>query len=299
MTGTRSRPLALTLALVAATVVLLGASGDGDAASRPRAQWPVPVPAFFWDWAAWYLHRGDYATEAPRAAEARPASAPARIPAWAWRRLRALRGERLPAPPSGTLRPGSSGRDVRVLQRTLGSIGLPSGPVDGLYGERTRDAVVAFEKLHGLELDGRVDPGEYLDVLQARRPPPPRGGARGSYVYVDLPRQLLFDVEDDRVAAVIAISTGGGYSYTGLDGRRHLARTPRGRFVVFRKVAGWDESYLGRLYYPVYFEGGYAIHGSADVPLRPVSHGCVRIPLWLAKRFFARHAIGTPVLVVG
>jgi hypothetical protein len=36
-------------------------------------------------------------------------------------------------------------------------------------------------------------------------------------------------------------------------------------------------SYLGTMYKPFYFYGGYAIHGSPSVPGYPASHGCVRV----------------------
>jgi lipoprotein-anchoring transpeptidase ErfK/SrfK len=52
------------------------------------------------------------------------------------------------------------------------------------------------------------------------------------------------------------------------------------------------------MYYPSYFSGGYAIHGSPSVPAGPVSHGCVRIPMSAAIGFFQRNPVGTPVTVV-
>jgi lipoprotein-anchoring transpeptidase ErfK/SrfK len=58
--------------------------------------------------------------------------------------------------------------------------------------------------------------------------------------------------------------------------------TPVGRFTVYRKVGGFDPSPLGTLYDPLYFTGGYAIHGNPSVPPYPASHGCVRIPMWVA-----------------
>jgi peptidoglycan hydrolase-like protein with peptidoglycan-binding domain len=47
---------------------------------------------------------------------------------------------------------------VRVLQRDLGAEGYPPGSIDGLYGPRTRHAVVAFQAAHGLPADAVVGP---------------------------------------------------------------------------------------------------------------------------------------------
>ena len=49
--------------------------------------------------------------------------------------------------------------------------------------------------------------------------------------------------------------------------------------------------------YPSYVDGGYAIHGDTYVPPFPVSHGCIRMPDWLAVPFFERNPVGTPVFV--
>jgi peptidoglycan hydrolase-like protein with peptidoglycan-binding domain len=200
------------------------------------------------------------------------------------------------AVPTRTLSSRDRGQAVASLQRALNGARYLSGPADGAFGPRTRSAVIAFEKANGLPRDGVVDPDEWVRILRERRPEPPLASPQ-RYVYVDLDRQVLFEVSGGEVTGVLPVSTGGGYTYTGLDGRRHVARTPSGSYEVFRKVTGEDRSYLGTLYYPSYFTGGYAIHGSRSVPPRPVSHGCVRIPLWVARDFFRRTDIGTPVIV--
>lgn len=114
---------------------------------------------------------------------------------------------------------------------------------------------------------------------------------------VDLGKQMLsvFD-ESGNVKKVLPISSGSGRWYVS-EGERRQAITPTGRFRIYRKISGWRKSRLGLMYYPVYFVGGVAIHGSPSVPRRPASHGCIRIPMYAAKAFYNSTPIGTVVLV--
>jgi hypothetical protein len=54
---------------------------------------------------------------------------------------------------------------------------------------------------------------------------------------------------------------------------------------VDEATKGWREGRLGRMYKPVYFNYGIAVHGSKNVPLYPASHGCIRIPMHIAEYF--------------
>jgi lipoprotein-anchoring transpeptidase ErfK/SrfK len=51
------------------------------------------------------------------------------------------------------------------------------------------------------------------------------------------------------------------------------------------------------IYYPNYFDEGWAIHGSASVPNYPASHGCIRIPNATAKELSDITPVGTVVLI--
>jgi hypothetical protein len=84
-----------------------------------------------------------------------------------------------------------------------------------------------------------------------------------------------------------------------VDGACATAVTPGGSFRVTRRISGWRTSRLGRLYNPLYFNGGIAIHGAASVPAYPASHGCVRITMSAASWFPGVVPNGTPVYVVG
>ncbi|HWR61254.1 MAG TPA: M14 family metallopeptidase [Clostridia bacterium] len=57
-----------------------------------------------------------------------------------------------------TLRVGSRGPNVKLLQSLLARIGYNPGPVDGVFGQQTREAVGEFQLDNGLEPDGVVGP---------------------------------------------------------------------------------------------------------------------------------------------
>ena len=51
---------------------------------------------------------------------------------------------------------GSSGANVTKVQNRLIQYGYMTGTADGKYGEKTRDAVIWFQRRNGLTADGRV-----------------------------------------------------------------------------------------------------------------------------------------------
>ncbi|MCM1045655.1 MAG: peptidoglycan-binding protein [Candidatus Gastranaerophilales bacterium] len=57
-----------------------------------------------------------------------------------------------------TVRQGSRGADVTYLQQRLVSLGYSLGAVDGIFGSKTRTAVMAFQRDHKLTVDGIVGP---------------------------------------------------------------------------------------------------------------------------------------------
>ncbi len=56
------------------------------------------------------------------------------------------------------LREGSRGPAVAQVQRQLKSVGFNPGPIDGIFGPRTRAAVIAFQKHAHIAVDGVVGP---------------------------------------------------------------------------------------------------------------------------------------------
>jgi Putative peptidoglycan binding domain len=59
-----------------------------------------------------------------------------------------------PATSRQLLKLGDRGRDVAALQKDLLGQGLYNGPLDGVYGEQTREAVEKFQQIQNLTPDG-------------------------------------------------------------------------------------------------------------------------------------------------
>jgi hypothetical protein len=177
-----------------------------------------------------------------------------------------------------SLVPGSRGPGVRALEQRLRELHYALHSADGYYGSDDAEAVLAFQKVTGLARTGRVDRGVWARLAAATVPRPRFGG---THVEVDKSRQVLFLVRDGRVALVVHVSTGA------------TGNTPLGLWHVYSKVPGWN----GVLWYPNFFLRGFAIHGYPSVPAYPASHGCVRVPMWVAPVLYSQIPDGLPVYV--
>ena len=123
-------------------------------------------------------------------------------------------------------------------------------------------AVWAYEALAGMARDGVVDPLLEAHILQAQPPAMLRPDLGPTHTEVDLDRQVLLVFRDNALQLVTHVSTGTGKRYCE-NGRCGVAVTPPGEFHYQRRISGWREAPLGRLYNPVYFNGGIAVHGAA------------------------------------
>jgi hypothetical protein len=228
---------------------------------------------------------------------------------------------------AGTVAKGSVGDDVQVVQQRLTDLGFAPGPIDGQFGENTRQAVWAYEKLvlrtPRAAATGQVT-NEMWQGMQddiAIRPRRPNGpGSQHMEIY--LPEQVAAVFHGDLPVLVTHISSGE-LDATGqpeefcetitLDTDENgevldppvkkqicaLSKTPGGVFEFERKYVGKRVGPLGGMMNPVYFNYGIAVHGADNVPLEPVSHGCVRLNQMIAATFQEFVDIGNRVYVWG
>jgi hypothetical protein len=194
------------------------------------------------------------------------------------------------------LQSGSHGPQVLALQRRLTSLGYWLGSADGGFGDLTRQAVMALQKVSGLTRDGVCGPMTWARVDAGKRPH--ARSTSGHVVEIAKASQTLLVVDSGVVRLILNTSTGSGQRYSSR-GSWHTALTPSGSFHVYRRVNGWDKGPLGSLYRPQYFNGGIAVHGLSSVPSYPASHGCARVSLPAMDRLWGSGGIhfGTAVRV--
>ncbi len=203
------------------------------------------------------------------------------------------------APPVSTaLTRGSTGPQVKAMEEKLAALKFDTGKVDETFDAATVHAVMAFQKAFGHERTGKADAGLLAAIAGSGEPAPMLASGGPNRVEIDLKKQVLQLYKDGSLVRVLSVSTGNNKRYC-VDGGCATAVTPGGSFKVNRRIRGLRVSRLGKLYNPLYFNGGIAMHGSPSVPGYPASHGCVRIPMNSSLWLFDNVPNGTPVYVLG
>jgi peptidoglycan hydrolase-like protein with peptidoglycan-binding domain len=170
-----------------------------------------------------------------------------------------------------SLKVKSTGPLVWFVEYRLTSLKYYPGTIDGVYDNQTRDAMYAFQKVERIDRTGSVG-----DAVWQRLPgavtPTPKMSDVGTRVEVDITRQVLFMITDNKVWKIVHVSTG-----------RNGTRT--GHFHIKEKYKGNVQCVTvnGVMYYPSYVVSKTAIHGYKSVPTYPASHGCIRVPMWMAE----------------
>jgi hypothetical protein len=206
-----------------------------------------------------------------------------------------------------TLEKGISGEDVRIVQQRLKDLHFDVGAVDGQFGSNTEMAIWAYQalilNLRGKDRTGKITPELWQRIQDPLGLPNKRPNA-ATHVEILLAAQAMVVYVQNELRLITHISTGSGEHWcaeprnvpawpgattTSLPPGQKMGRvcgesvTPGGIFKIYMKRPGWVDIPLGRVYNMLSFNSGIAIHGFQDVPSKPASHGCVRVPMHIAE----------------
>jgi lipoprotein-anchoring transpeptidase ErfK/SrfK len=219
-------------------------------------------------------------------------------------------------PVHAVLRFGMRGPDILALQHRLHYLHYFVGKINGWFTWDTQEAVWAFKEVQTGKIvppdANKVDARTQRWLVHPRRPRVlyPSGGS--TRVEINKAIEVLVLYSHDKVKLISHVSSAAycrppHHSSCGWF-------TPPGQYKAEAYIPGKvpDRSFgTSYMYWPVFFIGTtYAIHGFPNpkwgnrwygVPLKPASHGCVRIPLDLSKEFHKMVHIspsdGTPVWI--
>lgn len=184
-----------------------------------------------------------------------------------------------------TLSYGSTGSDVAALRARLAELHVHVPAPSTTFGPELADSVVAFQKARGLDRTGTVDPATWR-ALSQDVVPAPRYRTGDTHIEVSKSRQILMVVRDGETLWYLPVSSGA------------TGNTPVGSFRILWKALA-TTTWLGPaiLYRTMTFHTNFAIHGFPSVPAYPASHGCVRVPIWVADWLYQQSPVGERVYV--
>jgi lipoprotein-anchoring transpeptidase ErfK/SrfK len=173
---------------------------------------------------------------------------------------------------------------AKLFNESLQAQGFHTGTKGPRIGLGTRLAIKAFRKTNNMARTFSYSPAIFKELLQGKGGFQPRHDD-GRHVEVDISKQVMSLIEGDKPVHTFHVSTGAS-----------ATPTIRGKFHFYMKQAGYNAK---RMYFSIYFRGGYATHGYSDVPNYNASHGCVRNPIPFSRFIYNWVDIGMPIYVYG
>ncbi|HEX6887458.1 MAG TPA: Ig-like domain-containing protein [Candidatus Nanopelagicales bacterium] len=177
------------------------------------------------------------------------------------------------AKPKPRVNPGVGARGRKAVEAALARLGLPVGAVNGRYDAATRRAVCTWRGANGRAESRRLPSRAEAKAIVADRGLPAAAPGMVAGVNVSITCQAAYWVSGDSYRRIMPATTGIPSKYP----------TRLGLHRIFVTHHTWRTSTIypeARMYKPMQFSGGQALHGSATdrlVKTHPASHGCVRM----------------------
>ncbi len=180
------------------------------------------------------------------------------------------------------LHQGQCGRAVKGFKRALAKMGYVSGGGSCFNGHTGRE-VLAYRKVNGMARTERAGRGLVEDVFGGRGGYRVRHPNAGEHAEVPLSKQVLVLSKGDKPFAIYPVSTG-----------KPSTPTITGHYRFYLRSPGYNSE---GMYYSFYWHNGYAVHGYAEVPDYPASHGCIRTFIADQPRIYYQLNMGESIFV--
>jgi hypothetical protein len=177
---------------------------------------------------------------------------------------------------------GSHGEKVKLLQRALARLHYVTSH-GGSYDGATARAVLAYRKVNGLARVSSASKTIFRRLWAGRGGYKLRYPKAGKHVEFDWSRQVLVLASGGHPERIYHASSG-----------KPSTPTVFGTFHFYRKSPGTNSEGMVD---SNYFIRGYAIHGYASVPTYAASHGCIRVPVPVARSIYDWISLGDTIFV--
>ena len=182
-----------------------------------------------------------------------------------------------PPPDNSVLRRGAEGPFVGLSQRSSASWASAPGEVDDSYTRRDLRGGHGVPEVRGSRPPTATPDRITMAALRTGSQVPDHGRARrrGSRSTSNVRSRSPLPATARRRSSTSR--AGNGKRYDRPQGGVGVADTPRGSYDIERRIDGVRVAPLGKLYRPLYFKGGFAIHGSSTCPDTPrATAACAR-----------------------
>jgi hypothetical protein len=181
-----------------------------------------------------------------------------------------------------SLHPGECDKVVKGFKAELAAMGYASGGGSCFNGRLGRE-VLAYRKVNNMDRTQQAGAGLVKSVYAGRGGFQLKYPNAGEHAEVSIPKQVLVLAKDGKPFAIYPVSTG-----------KSSTPTITGHYSIYRLEPGTNSH---GMVYSDYWHNGYAVHGYAEVPNYPASHGCVRTFIADQPRIYEQLHLGEDIFV--
>ena len=171
---------------------------------------------------------------------------------------------------------------MKGFKQALAAMGYVSGGGSCFNGRLGRE-VLAYRKVNNMNRSQKAGAGLVKNVFGGRGGFHLKYPSAGEHAEVSISKQVLVLAKNGKPYAIYPVSTG-----------KSSTPTITGHYSIYRLEPGINSH---GMYYSDYWHNGYAVHGYAEVPNYPASHGCVRTFIADQPRIYEQLHVGEDIFV--